>query len=160
MGCCISPRSKQNPDTKTGEEQKVLTNNDEQKDVSRTDSQNETSEIMFDVKTLRGNTYNFSKNINDKINVKELKKEIENITNVDPSNQRLIFNGKEWENDDALLFNDLNVINGSTIHLIEKLSNKNNNKPAGKTLMSINDKLSMIVFLRSMRFFNIHVKYS
>ena len=70
------------------------------------------------IKTLTGETIDIKVSPNDSI--KKIKEEIDKKKNILPRNQKLMFNGKEL-NDNGTI-NEYNIENNSTIHLIIRLT--------------------------------------
>ena len=74
--------------------------------------------LQLFIKTLTGETIDIKVSPNDSI--KKIKEEIDKKKNILPRNQKLMFNGKEL-NDNGTI-NEYNIENNSTIHLIIRLT--------------------------------------
>ena len=70
--------------------------------------------LQLFIKTLTGETIDIQVAPNDSI--KKIKEEIDKKKNILPRQQKLMFNGKEL-NDNGII-NEYNIENNSTIHLI------------------------------------------
>ena len=81
------------------------------------------------VKTLTGKTYEFLFDPN--MTVYELKKEIKSASGTEPKQQRLIFAGKQLEEERKL--SDYGIKAGSMLHLILRLQGGNENQVVLKT---------------------------
>ena len=75
-------------------------------------------ELQIFIKTLNGDTITIQANLTDKIlTIKEkIQKKQDNLL---PSHQRLIFGGKQLEDDKTLM--DYNIQNEATLHLVVRL---------------------------------------
>ena len=69
------------------------------------------------IKTLTGKTLCLSVNSNDTVN--EIKQKIQQKEGIPLEQQRLVFNGKQLE--DNLKLGEYNISNDSTIHLVLRL---------------------------------------
>lgn len=69
------------------------------------------------IKSLTGNT--FVLNIEPNNSIKNLKERIQNVENIELEYQRLMFGGKQLENDKSVL--DYNIEKNNTLHLLSSL---------------------------------------
>lgn len=77
----------------------------------------ESGDKQIFIKTLTGKTITI--NVNDNENIKDIKDKITDIEGIPQDQQRLVFNGKQLEDDKTL--GDYQIDGDSTIHLVLRL---------------------------------------
>ena len=101
--------------------------------------------LQLFIKTLTGETIDIKVSPNDSI--KKIKEEIDKKTNILPRNQKLMFNGKEL-NDNGTI-KESNIENNSTIHLILRLTSieifvKDSNERSITLVVELDDTIEKV----------------
>ena len=86
-------------------------------DIITNSTQNATESGTFFVRTLTGKTLCISQN--DEMTVQQVKEEICKLENIPVDQQRLVYQGKQLEDNYNLKYYEIN--NGSTLHLVLRL---------------------------------------